>query len=229
MPRSKNSSRKTPKKLGKKKSRARRRYQKEAEVESNLPTLAEKLGELSTPYEQALDNYLAQVEENLGGRQRIIDTLIRSSDQRSKQLIMALGRIDAGAASLYQVIRSIGLTADQFMRIMSAKEVSAAVLEAQHTLAQGLPGVMEATLKSAQVEGKDGHADRKMVLEMAGLLKKDSPMVAVNLNQNFTGTFGVGDFEKAVGGASSMAQDNPFEVEAEVIEEEEEEEEDEAG
>lgn len=168
------------------------------------PTLPEKLN----PSEKALIEFYERTEEECGGRARIIETLVRTGDRRAVRLIQELGKATNGHKPLYKILKKLGISNSDFMDLISTGDVVQAIFKAQRKFADSLEDVAEATVLSAKIKGDKGYKDREMIFKLTGLLRKDQPMVAINLNQTFSG---VGSFEKVVGGASKLAQTDPFE------------------
>ena len=65
---------------------------------------------------------------------------------------------------------------------------------------------MQSTVDVARSRSKDGHADRKMLFKMAGLLPEKGG-VSISLNQNFQGILPAGNPAK---GTHDLLHEDPY-------------------
>ncbi len=72
-----------------------------------------------------------------------------------------------------------------------------------------LPDIMRASLDAATEP--DGHQERKMLFQLAGLFPKDGG-ININLNQNFGEMMGRDVAGKVARGSGDLMHENPFEI-----------------
>ena len=81
------------------------------------------------------------------------------------------------------------------------------ITESANKLFRSLPDVMESTIEVAKGHTKDGHADRKMLFQIAGVLPEKGGL-QISFNQNFQGVIAT---ENPAAGTHDLLHTDPFE------------------
>lgn len=165
----------------------------------------------------ALQRALDNLERDAGGRQALIEALTSSQHPRAKVFITALGRMENEDKSLYEIALSVSPDPHEIQKYFAQGLRTQSVLTAYNIMFTDLPDLMRESLEAAK--GEDGFQERKMLFQMAGLFPKDGG-ININLNQNFGGMLEPGVAGRVARGSGNLMHENPFEIEAEVIDEE---------
>ena len=91
------------------------------------------------------------------------------------------------------------------------------VVESANKMFKALPDVMGSAITAAKIPDKDGHADRKMLFQIAGLFPEKGGL-QISLNQSFSG---LAPTANPAAGTHDLLHQDPFEdaIDVEVEEE----------
>ena len=169
--------------------------------------------------DNALRETLEFMEQQAGGRVPFVQALASSKNPAAKALILALGKVENDEKTIFEVALTIRRDPVELQKAFSEGLQLQNVVESANKMFKSLPDVMEATIESAKVVDKDGHADRKMLFQMSGLLAKEGAGVSISLNQSFTG---MAPAENPAKGTHDLLHTDPYAddevIDAEVIE-----------
>ena len=180
----------------------------------------QKTSKISSRTDQALEVALDNLEKMAEGRNVFIQALSASKNPAAAGLMKALGRVENDGKSIYEVALSIRSDPLELQKAFSEGLQVHNALEAFNKLFKALPGVMKTTIDSSKSLGKEGFADRKMLLQLAGLFPKEGGL-QISLNQNFADMVSVQGGAPVTQGSHDLLHQNPYEivVEAEEVEE----------
>lgn len=153
---------------------------------------------------------LELLENAVGGRQKLIDALVVSKHPVAKKLVPVLAKCVKGNTSLYDICTQLKTTPDEVIRIFTEGSLVRSTVETLVKLHDGLPSIMDTSISSAKKEGRDGFADRELLMEVAGL-KREGGGIHISMNQSLNNAGGEGVFEKIIKGFSTDSV-NPFEL-----------------
>jgi hypothetical protein len=155
--------------------------------------------------QRALDN----LEKTAGGRSALIDAVAASQHPKAKAFVTALGLMENEDKSLYEIAKSVSPNPHELQKYFSQGLRTQSVIKAYDIMFRDLPDLMRVSLDAATEP--DGHQERKMLFQMAGLFPKDGG-ININLNQNFGGMMEKGMAGKVARGSGDLMHDNPFEI-----------------
>lgn len=139
----------------------------------------------------ALRETLEYCERTAGGRTAYIQALAASKNPAAKALVKALGKVENDDKTIFEVALIIKKDPLELQKAFSEGLQVKQVIESANKMFQALPDVMDAATVAAQNPTKDGHADRKMLFQIAGLFPKEGGGgVAITFNQNISGLAG---------------------------------------
>jgi hypothetical protein len=110
---------------------------------------------------------------------------------------------------LYEIAKSVSPNPHELQKYFSQGLRTQSVIAAYDIMFKDLPDLMRVSLDAATEP--DGHQERKMLFQMAGLFPKDGG-ININLNQNFGGMMEKGMAGKVARGSGDLMHDNPFEI-----------------
>jgi hypothetical protein len=196
----------TKKKQSKKSVPSSKRPGTEAEM-----TLPVRVGDAQYGLDLMLESSMMELEKMVGGRQELISALLTTAHPKALKFAKALGKSENGALSLYDVCRKVDSSPEELLSIFQRGQMVKGVVQSYMKLAEGLPGVVEESIRVARNGGSDGFKDRQMLMEISGM-KGQNTGVTVNLNQDlrqFNST-DTGAFEKVMQGIGGAMDENPF-------------------
>lgn len=167
----------------------------------------------------SLQRALDSLEETAGGRSALIDAVAASQHPKAKAFVTALGKMENEDKSLYEIALSVSPDPHELQKYFSQGLRTQNVIKAYDIMFKDLPDIMRASLDAATEP--DGHQERKMLFQLAGLFPKDGG-ININLNQNFGEMMGQGQVGRVARGSGEMMHENPFEIEVEAEEVKEE-------
>lgn len=147
------------------------------------------------------------LESQAGGRIAFVQALTASKNPAAKALILALGKSENDDKPIFEVALQINKDPMELQKAFSEGLQLQNAVEAANKMFSALPDVMEGAINTAKKADKDGHADRKLIFEMSGLLKKDGGGLQISLNQNFQGMVPTGN---PVKGTHDLLHTDPF-------------------
>ena len=147
------------------------------------------------------------MEREAGGRIPLVQTLTQSRNPAAKALVLALGKIENDDKTIFEVALTIKKDPHQLSKAFSEGLQLHNITESANKLFQALPDVMESTIEVAKAKSKDGHADRKMLFSIAGLLPEKGGL-SISFNQNFQGVVST---ENPAAGTHDLLHTDPFE------------------
>jgi len=153
------------------------------------------------------------MERQAGGRVQLVQALAQSRNPAAKALVVALGKIENDQKTIFEVALTIKKDPNQLVKAFSEGLQLQNITESANKLFRALPDVMEATIEVAKAESKDGHADRKMLFSIAGLLPEKGGL-SISFNQNFQGVIAT---ENPAAGTHDLLHTDPFEDVIDVI------------
>ena len=171
----------------------------------------------ASPVDQALEIALDNLEEMSGGRNVFLQALAASTSPIAKQLCTALGKVENDGLTIYEVALRIKTDPLEIQKAFSSGLQVHNAMEAFNKLFSALPDVMGGAIDSAKLIGKEGHADRKMLMQLAGLFPKEGGL-QISLNQNFADMVQVQGGAPMTQGSHDLLHKNPFEIEVEAEE-----------
>lgn len=147
------------------------------------------------------------MEREAGGRIPMVQALAQSRNPAAKALVMALGKQENDSKTIFEVAMTIKKDPYQLAKAFSEGLQLQNITESANKLFRALPDVMESTIDVAKTRSKDGHADRKMLLSIAGMLPEKGGL-QISFNQNFGGTLPT---ENPAKGTHDLLHTDPFE------------------
>jgi len=147
------------------------------------------------------------MEHEAGGRVALVQALTSSKNPAAKALVLALGKIENDDKSVFEVALTIKKDPYQLAKAFSEGLQLQNITESANKMFQALPDVMQSTIDVASARSKDGHSDRKMLFQMAGLIPEKGG-VSISLNQNFSGMLPTDNPAK---GTHDLLHTDPFE------------------
>ena len=132
----------------------------------------------------ALRETLEYCEEQAGGRTPFVQALASSKNPAAKALVKALGKTENDDKTIYDVALAIKKDPMELQKAFAEGLQVHQIVETANKMFKSLPDVMGAAVKSAKVATKEGHADRKMLFQIAGLFPKEGGL-QISFNQNF--------------------------------------------
>jgi len=136
--------------------------------------------------DNALRETLEYCETQAGGRGKFIQALASSKNPAAKALVMALGKHDNDEKSIFEVALAIKKDPMELQKAFSEGLQVQQVVESANKMFKALPDVMGSAIVAAKIPDKDGHADRKMLFQIAGLFPEKGGL-QISLNQSFSG------------------------------------------
>ena len=116
-----------------------------------------------------------QTNEQGEGRALAVETL----SEVGRKVVQGLTDPRCFGQSVDWRAKFVGVSRAQFYRLRDNQDVLEAVRQAtDNNVQHHLPAVLNAAIKSAMIPGKDGFADRKMLLEIGGLYSRYNPRKA---------------------------------------------------
>ena len=170
----------------------------------------------SSPVEKALEESLDNLEKMAGGRNVFIQSLAASKNPAARQLCKALGRVENDGRTIYEVALKLRSDPLELQRAFSEGLQVHNALDAFNKLFQALPEVMDSSITSAKVIGKEGIADRKMLLQLAGLFPKEGGL-QISLNQNFADMVSIQGGVPLTQGSHDLLHQDPFTIDVEEV------------
>lgn len=156
--------------------------------------------------DNALRETMEYMEREAGGRVALVQALAQSRNPAAKALVVALGKIENDDKSVFEVALTIKKDPYQLAKAFSEGLQLQNITESANKLFRALPDVMESTIEVAKSVSKDGHADRKMLLSIAGMLPEKGGL-QISFNQNFQGVIAT---ENPAAGTHDLLHSNPF-------------------
>ena len=147
------------------------------------------------------------MEREAGGRVPLVQALAQSRNPAAKALVLALGKIENDEKSIFEVALTIKKDPLQLAKAFSEGLQLQNITESANKLFRALPDVMESTIEVAKAHSKDGHADRKMLFQIAGVLPEKGGL-SISFNQNFQGVIAT---ENPAAGTHDLLHTDPFE------------------
>jgi len=147
------------------------------------------------------------MEREAGGRVPLVQALAAAKNPAAKALVLALGKKENDDKSILEVALAIKHDPGELAKAFSEGLQLQNVVESANKMFKSLPDVMESTIEVAKAHSKDGHADRRMLFKMAGLLPEKGG-VSISLNQNFQGLLPSGNPAK---GTHDLLHTDPYE------------------
>ncbi len=172
---------------------------------SGLPTATPT--KLLSTSDNALRETMEYMEREAGGRVALVQALAQSRNPAAKALVLALGKIENDEKSVFEVALTIKKDPYQLSKAFSEGLQLQNITESANKLFRALPDVMESTIAVAKAKSKDGHADRKMLFSIAGLLPEKGGL-SISFNQNFQGVIAT---ENPAAGTHDLLHTDPFE------------------
>ena len=157
------------------------------------------------------------MEREAGGRVPLVQVLAAAKNPAAKALVLELGKKENDGKSIFEVALTIKKDPNQLAKAFSEGLQLQNITESANKLFRALPDVMESTIEVAKARSKDGHADRKMLFQIAGVLPEKGGL-SISFNQNFQGVIAT---ENPAAGTHDLLHTDPFE-DAIVIEPEDE-------
>ncbi len=155
----------------------------------------------------ALRETMEYMEREAGGRVPLVQALAQSRNPAAKALVLALGKIENDEKSVFEVALTIKKDPYQLAKAFSEGLQLQNITESANKLFRNLPDIMESTIEVAKAKSKDGHADRKMLFSIAGLLPEKGGL-SISFNQNFQGVIAT---ENPAAGTHDLLHTDPFE------------------
>lgn len=146
------------------------------------------------------------MEREAGGRIALVQALAQSRNPAAKALVVALGKIENDGKSVFEVALTIKKDPIQLAKAFSEGLQLQNITESANKLFRALPDVMESTIAVAKSVSKDGHADRKMLFQIAGVLPEKGGL-SISFNQNFQGVIAT---ENPAKGTHDLLHTDPF-------------------
>ena len=157
--------------------------------------------------DNALRETMEYMEREAGGRVPLVQALAQSRNPAAKALVLALGKIENDEKSVFEVALTIKKDPYQLAKAFSEGLQLQNITESANKLFRNLPDIMESTIEVAKAKSKDGHADRKMLFSIAGLLPEKGGL-SISFNQNFQGVIAT---ENPAAGTHDLLHTDPFE------------------
>lgn len=156
----------------------------------------------------ALRETLEYCEKTAGGRTAYIQALAASKNPAAKALVKALGKSENDDKTIFEVALIIKKDPMELQKAFSEGLQVKQVIESANKMFEALPDVMGSAISAAKIPDKDGHADRKMLFQIAGLFPKDgSSGVAITFNQTISGLAGK---DNPAAGTHDLLHTDPF-------------------
>lgn len=171
----------------------------------------------SSPVDKALEVALDNLEKMSQGRNVFIQALAASKNPAAQGLMKALGKVENDGLTIYEIALKIRLDPLELQKAFSEGLQVHNAMEAFNKLFSALPDVMGGAIDSAKLIGKEGHADRKMLMQLAGLFPKEGGL-QISLNQNFADMVQIQGGAPMTQGSHDLLHKNPFEIEVEAEE-----------
>lgn len=146
------------------------------------------------------------MEREAGGRIPLVQALASTKNPAAKALVLALGKKENDDKSIFEVALAIRHDPMELQKAFSEGLQLQNVVESANKMFRSLPDVMESTIEVAKAHSKDGHADRKMLFKMAGILPEKGG-VSISLNQEFRGML---PSENPAKGTHDLLHTDPF-------------------
>lgn len=156
--------------------------------------------------DNALRETLEYCEEQAGGRSAFIQALASSKNPAAKALVMALGKHENDDKTIFEVALAIKKDPLELQKAFSEGLQVQQVVESANKMFKALPDVMESAVNAAKIPDKDGHADRKMLFQIAGLFPEKGGL-QISLNQSFSG---LAPDASPVAGTHDLLHSDPF-------------------
>ncbi len=147
------------------------------------------------------------METQAGGRIPFVQALASSKNPAAKALILALGKVENDEKSIFEVALTIRRDPMELQKAFSEGLQLQNVVESANKMFKSLPDVMDSAISAAKIKDKDGHADRKMLFQMSGLLNEKGAGVSISLNQSFSGMLPTDNPAK---GTHDLLHTNPY-------------------
>ncbi len=147
------------------------------------------------------------MERQAGGRVPLVQVLAAAKNPAAKALVLALGKKENDDKSIFEVALTLKKDPHQLAKAFSEGLQLQNITESANKLFRALPDVMESTIEVAKAHSKDGHADRKMLFGIAGLLPEKGGL-SISFNQNFQGVVST---ENPAAGTHDLLHSDPFE------------------
>ncbi len=157
--------------------------------------------------DNALRETMEYMEREAGGRVPLVQALAQSRNPAAKALVLALGKIENDEKSVFEVALTLKKDPYQLAKAFSEGLQLQNITESANKLFRSLPDVMESTIAVAKAKSKDGHADRKMLFSIAGLLPEKGGL-SISFNQNFQGVIAT---DNPASGTHDLLHTDPFE------------------
>lgn len=156
----------------------------------------------------ALRETLEYCEKTAGGRTAYIQALAASKNPAAKALVKALGKAENDDKSIFEVALLIKKDPHELQQAFSEGLQVKQVIASANRMFESLPDVMGAAVEAARVPTSHGHADRKMLFQIAGLFPKDGGGgVAITFNQTISGLAG---HSNPAQGTHDLLHQDPF-------------------
>lgn len=157
--------------------------------------------------DNALRESFEYCEQQAGGRGPFIQALASSKNPAAKALVMALGKIENDDKSIFEVALAIKKDPMELQKAFSEGLQVQQVVESANKMFKALPDVMGSAIVAAKIPDKDGHADRKMLFQIAGLFPEKGGL-QISLNQSFSGM--MPNPANALAGTHDLLHSDPF-------------------
>lgn len=171
----------------------------------------------SSPVDKALEVALDNLEKMSGGRNVFVQALAASKNPAATALMKALGKVENDGLTIYEVALKIRSDPLELQRAFSEGLQVHNAMEAFNKLFQALPDVMDSAISASKIPDKEGFADRKMLLQLAGLFPKEGGL-QISLNQNFADMVHVQGGAPYTQGSHDLLHKDPFEIDVEAEE-----------